>query len=48
MECEKYGEKGCHVDDNRGQRVIRDRQRWYRCQKRKEEEVAQPREANTQ
>ena len=48
MECEKCEEKGCHVNDNREQGVIRDRQRWYRCQKRKEEEVARPKEANTQ
>jgi len=48
MECEKCGEKGYHMDNNRGQGVIRDRRKWCRCQKKKKEEVAWPREANAQ
>jgi len=46
MECERYGEKGCHVEENRGQGVIKDRQRCCGCQKRKKKEAAWPREAN--
>jgi len=45
IECEKCGEKGCHVEENKGQGVIKDRQRWCGCQGRKEEKAAWPREA---
>jgi len=31
VECKRCGEKGCHIEDNRGQGMIRDRQRWYGC-----------------
>ena len=40
VECERYGQKGCQVEENRGQGVISDRQKWCGCQKRKETEVA--------
>ena len=40
VKCERCGEKGCHVEDNRGQGIIRDKQRWCGCQKRKREEAA--------
>ena len=40
VECEKYRQKGCHVEENREQGVILDRQKWCGCQKRKETEVA--------
>ena len=48
VECERYGEKECQVDDNRKQGVIRDRQRWCECQKKKKEEAVQPGETNVQ
>jgi len=48
VECERYGEKECQVDDNRKQGVIRDRQRWCECQKKKGEEAVQPGETNVQ
>jgi len=48
VECERCGKKECHVENNRGQGVIRNRQRWCRYQKRKEEEAVRPREANMQ
>ena len=35
MECERCGQKGCQVEENRGQGVISDRQKWCGCQKRK-------------
>jgi len=34
MQYERYGEKGCHMEKNRGQGVIKDRQRWCECQKK--------------
>ena len=40
VECERYGQKGCHVEENRKQGVIPDRQKWCGCQKRKKTEVA--------
>jgi len=40
VECERCGEKGCHMEENRGQEVISNRQRWCGYQKRKEEEAA--------
>jgi len=42
VKCERCGQKGCHVEENREQRVILDRQKWYRCQKRKETEAVYP------
>ena len=35
MECERCRQKGCQVEENRGQRVISDRQKWCGYQKRK-------------
>jgi len=48
VQCERCGEKGCHVEENRGQRVIKDRQRWYGCQKEKEKKAAYPTERKAQ
>jgi len=48
MECERYGQKGCQMEENRGQRVISDRQKWCGCQKRKETEVACPKRGKVQ
>jgi len=48
VECERYGKKECHVNKNRGQGVISNRQRWCGYQKRKEEKVVWPRETKAQ
>jgi len=40
VQCERCREKGCHVEENRRQEVIKDRQRWYGCQKKEEEKAA--------
>jgi len=48
VECERCGRKECHMEENRGQGVIRDRQKWCGCQERKEEKTVQPREAKAQ
>jgi len=48
VECERYGKKGYHIDKNRGQGVISNKQRWCGCQKRKEKEVVRPRKAKAQ
>jgi len=40
--CEK---KRYYIEENRGQSMILDRQRWCGCQKKREEEAVQPREA---
>jgi len=29
MQCKRCGKKGCHVEENRRQGVIKDRQKWY-------------------
>jgi len=39
VECERCGQKGCQVEENREQGVISDRQKWCGYQKRKETEV---------
>jgi len=40
VECEKYRLKEYYVEKNRGQGVISNRQRWYKCSKREEKKVA--------
>jgi len=40
VECERCGQKGCQMEENRGQGVISDRQKWCECQKRQETEAA--------
>jgi len=45
VKCKRYGEKRCHVKENKGQGVIRDRQKWCGCQGKKEKKAVQPREA---
>jgi len=42
MECERCGQKGCQVEENRGQGVIPNRQKWCGCQKRRKTEAAHP------
>jgi len=48
VKCERYREKGCHVEENRGQGVMKDRQRWCGCQGKREEKAVWPREAKAQ
>jgi len=48
VECNRCGKKRCYVEENRGQGVIPDKQRWCGCQGRREEKVAWPREAKAQ
>jgi len=48
VECERCGWKGCHVEENRGQRMISNRQKWYGCQKRKKTEVVCLKEGKAQ
>jgi len=31
VQCEQCGKKRCYVDKNRGQEMIKDRQRWCEC-----------------
>jgi len=31
VQCKRCGKKGCHVEENRRQGVIKDRQKWYGC-----------------
>ena len=31
VECERCGQKGCQIEENRGQGVISDRQKWCGC-----------------
>ena len=40
VECKRCEQKGYQMEENRGQGVISDRQKWYGCQKRKEVEAA--------
>jgi len=48
IECEKCGEKECHVEENKGQRVIKNRQKWCGCSKKRKREVAHPRKGKVQ
>ena len=48
MQCKRCGKKGCHVEENRRQGMIKNRQKWCRCQEKKEEIVMRPREAKAQ
>ena len=48
VECEKCEQKGCHIEENKGQRMILDRQKWCGCQKKKETEVVHPRRGKAQ
>jgi len=48
VECERCGQKGCHVEENREQEVISDRQKWCGCQKREETEAACPKMGKAQ
>jgi len=48
VKCKRCGRKGCHVEENREQEVISDRQKWCGCQKRKETEVVHPKKRKAQ
>ena len=48
VKCERCEWKRCHVEENRGQGVISNRQKWCGCQKRKEMEAARPKEGKVQ
>ena len=48
VECERCGRKGCQVEENRGQGVISERQKWCGYQKRKKTEVARSEKGKTQ
>jgi len=48
VECKRCGRKGCHIEENRKQRVTSDRQKWYGCQKRMETKVARPKRGKVQ
>jgi len=48
VECEGCGQKGCHVEENRGQGVISDRQKWCGCQKRRKTETVCPEKGKVQ
>ena len=45
VQYERCGEKRCHVEKNRRQGVIKDRQRWYGYQKKEEKKVAHDQES---
>jgi len=47
-ECRGCGRKGSYAEDNRGQGVLQDRMFWCGCRGKKEEKVAQPKEAKAQ
>ena len=48
VECKRCGQKGCQIEENRGQGVISDRQKWCGCQKKKEAEVVHPKRGKVQ
>jgi len=48
VQCKKYREKRCHMEKNRRQGVIKDRQRWYGCQKKEEKKAVHPTEGKVQ
>ena len=48
IQCKRCGKKGCHVEENRRQGVIKDRKRWYECQGKRKEKAVRPRETKAQ
>ena len=48
VECKKYREKRCYMEENRGQGVISNRQKWCRCLKIVERKVAYSTKRKTQ
>jgi len=45
VQCERCREKGYHVKKNRRQGVIKNRQRWYGCQKKEEKKAMHDQES---
>jgi len=48
VECGKCRKKRYYKKENRGQEVVKDRQRWCGCQEKRKEKAAQPKEAKAQ
>jgi len=48
VQCKRYREKGCHVEENKRQRVIKDKQKWYGCQRKEGKKVVHPIERKAQ
>jgi len=48
VQCERCGEKRYHVEKNRRQGVIKDRQRWCGYQKKEEKKAVHPTEGKAQ
>jgi len=48
VECEKYKEKKYHVEENRGQEIISNRQKWCECSKTVERKAVHPIEGKAQ
>jgi len=48
VKSEKCEEKECHVEENRGQGVIKNRQKWCGCSKGKKRETVCPSERKAQ
>jgi len=44
VKCKKYRQKGYYVEENRGQGIISNKQKWCGCQKRKETEAIRSKE----
>ena len=42
VQYKRYREKGCHVGENKRQGVIKDRQKWYRYQRKKGKKMVCP------
>ena len=45
VQYKRCGEKGCHVEENRRQGIIKDRQRWCGCQKKEKKKMAHDQES---
>jgi len=48
VQCKRCREKECYVEENRRQGLIKNRQRWYGCQKKEEKKVVHPTEEKVQ
>jgi len=48
MQCERCREKRYHVEKNKRQEVIKDRQRWYGCQRKRKRKQHTPTEGKAQ
>jgi len=48
VQYERCRKKEYHIEENRGQGMISNRERWYRCQKKEEKKAAHPIERKAQ